>query len=119
MKKKNLRRVMCVYMAFILVLSMTVAAYGATITLSTDTVRLKVSYPGASATHVVTVRSSADVWGVSLTQKPTNGSGVSLSQNRMSSFQISAAANATPGTYIATVSSGGTKKNVTITVVRM
>lgn len=118
MKGKGLRKIMTVCLALILVLSMAAAAYGATITLSTDSVRLKVSYPGQPAKATVTVRSSANVWGVSLTSRPTNGSGVALTQNRMSSFSIVAAANATPGTYIATVSSGGTKKTVTITVIR-
>ncbi len=120
MKGKGLRKIMTVCLALILVLSMAAAAYGATITLSTDSVRLKVSYPGASASHTVTVRSSTNVWGVSITSKPSSSaSGVSVHQNRMSSFTIMAAANATPGTWKATVSSGGTKKTVTITVIRL
>jgi P pilus assembly chaperone PapD len=114
---KGKRRVACICMALVLVCLMTVAAYAATITLSTESVRLSVSYPGASAEKTVTVRSSETSWGVTLTKKPANGKGVTVHQNRMSSFTIMAAANATPGSYEATVSSGGSKKVVKITVV--
>jgi len=113
------RKVFSFGLILVLVISMTAAAYAATITLSTDNVTLKVSYPGASDTKTVTVRSSETAWSVSLTSKPAGASGVTIHQNRMSSFSIMAAANATPGKYIATVSSGGSKKNVTITVKRL
>lgn len=116
--KKRTRKLMVITLALALVFSMTAAVFAATITLSTDSVRLKVAYPGQPAKSTVTVRSSETAWGVSLTKKPTNGSGVSITQNRMTSFSIVAAANATPGAYEATVSSGGSKKIVKITVIK-
>ena len=118
--KNCFRKLTGVCLIIALVTVMTTAAYAATITLSTDSVRLKVSYPGGSASKTVTVRSSETAWTVSLTKKPSsNASGVTLHQNRMSSFSVMAAANATPGEYIATVTSGGSKANVKITVVKL
>lgn len=117
--KSYFRKLTSVCIIIALVTVMTTAAYAATITLSTNSVRLSVSYPGASDSKTVTVRSSETAWTVSLTKKPSSSaSGVTIHQNRMSSFTVMAAANATPGEYTATVRSGGSKKDVKITVVK-
>ena len=118
--KNYFRKLTSVFIIITLVAVVTIVSYAATITLSTNSVRLSVSYPGVSASKTVTVRSSETAWTESLTEKPSSSaSGVTVRQNRMSSFTVMAAANATPGEYTATVSSGGSKKNVKITVVRL
>lgn len=114
-KENNTRKKRIIVMTLIFVLAMTTSVF-ATINVSTDNVTL---YIGGDNPQAFSNRKTVTVGGVAWTvhmKSGYSGKGVTVHQNRMSSFTITAASSAKLGVYYAEVSKSGEKKDIKITV---
>ncbi len=114
-KNKFMRSNRVIALALIFVMAMTVSVFAA-INVSTDNVSLFIggNNPAAfSSRKTITVSGTA--WTAHM-KSGYAGKGVTVTQNRMSSFTVTASKTASEGVYYAEVSQNGEKKDIKITV---
>ncbi|NCF00058.1 hypothetical protein [Emergencia sp. 1XD21-10] len=114
-KNKFLRTNRVIALTLALVMAMTVSVFAA-INVSTDNVSLFIGGDNPAAfSPRKTVTVSGTAWTAHM-KAGYAGKGVTVKQNRMSSFTITATSSAKVGVYYAEVSQNGEKKDIKITV---